>query len=221
MPEKKNNNGDNIITNSGTLYEHYIHMTLDYISRSRSNLLKFEKKCVYQVNEIALTAADCFRAGGKILICGNGGSASDALHIAAELVGRFKMERRALSCIALNANISSVTAISNDYGYDSVFSRQLEAFATPGDIFIGISTSGNSKNVINAFYRAKELGLKTIGFCGASGGIMKHENLCDILLCAPSQETARIQEMHILAGHIICKLIEEILFSGENKRHEK
>ncbi len=218
MNEK--NNGGRLITNSSTSYEHYAHITLDYISRSRNNLAKFEKRCVYQVNETAIAAAECLKRGGKILICGNGGSASDALHIAAELVGRFKMERRGLPCIALNENVSSITAIGNDYGYDNVFSRQLEAFAAPGDLFIGISTSGNSKNIVNAFYRAKELNLKTVGFCGISGGAMKEQNLCDILLTVPSAETSRIQEMHILAGHIICKLVEEILFSGDNDQNE-
>lgn len=210
--------GDKLITNSCTAYEHYAHITLDYISRSRNNLAKFEKRCVYSVNEIALAAAECLKRSGKILICGNGGSASDALHIAAELVGRFKMERRGLPCITLNENISTITALGNDYGYDRVFSRQVEAFAAPGDMFIGISTSGSSKNVVEAFRKARELNLKTVGFCGISGGVMKKEELCDILLSVPSAETSRIQEMHILAGHIICKLIEEILFAGGERR---
>jgi len=220
MEGKKNNekkNGDKLITNSSTAYEHYTHIAMDYISKSRNNLAKFEKRCIFQVHEIARAAADCLKSSNKILICGNGGSASDSLHIAAELVGRFKMERRALPCISLSENISTITAIGNDYGYDEVFSRQVEAFALPGDLFIGISTSGNSKNVINALRKAREMNIKTVGFCGLSGGKMKDENLCDLLLAVPSGETSRIQEMHILAGHIICKLIEEMMFSGGNK----
>lgn len=209
--------GDKLITNSSTAYEHYAHIALDYISRSRANLAKFEKKCVYHVNEIALAAAACLGDSRKILICGNGGSASDALHIAAELVGRFKMERRGLPCITLNENVSTITALGNDYGYDVVFARQVEAFGAPGDMLIGLSTSGNSKNVIEAFKKAREMGISTVGFCGGSGGVMKKEGLCDILLSVPSSETSRIQEMHILAGHIICKLIEEIMFGDGEK----
>jgi len=213
--KKDNRKSDDLITNSSTRYEHYVHLALEYISKSRNNLLKLEKKCIYQINEIAFEMAECLKSGNKILICGNGGSASDALHIAAELVGRFKLERKALPCIALNENVSTLTAIGNDYGYDSVFSRQVEAFGVKGDIFIGISTSGNSKNVVEALKKARLLNLKTIGFTGGNGGAMNAENLCDISLLAPSCETSRIQELHITSGHIICKLVEEILFSAE------
>ena len=149
---------------------------------------------------------DSLKQGGKILIFGNGGSAADAQHIAAELVGRYKLERKGLSAIALSTDTSSLTAIANDYGYEHVFDRQIEALANPEDVAVGISTSGNSSNVINALQLAKNIGCKTIGLSGKSGGDMN--KLCDVNLVIPAKDTARIQEMHILAGHIICHLIE-------------
>ena len=149
---------------------------------------------------------DSLKKGGKILIFGNGGSAADAQHIAAELVGRYKMERKGLSAIALTTDSSSLTAIANDFGYEHVFDRQIEALANTEDVVIGISTSGNSKNVINAIQLAKKIGCKSIGLTGKSGGYMS--KICNINLIIPAQETARIQEMHILVGHIICHLIE-------------
>ena len=150
---------------------------------------------------------DSLKQGGKILIFGNGGSAADAQHIAAELVGRYKLERKGLSAIALSTDTSSLTAIANDYGYEHVFSRQIEALANPEDAAIGISTSGNSSNVINALQLAKNIGCKSIGLTGKSGGDMN--KLCDVNLVIPAKDTARIQEMHILLGHIICHLIEQ------------
>ena len=149
---------------------------------------------------------DSLKQGGKILIFGNGGSAADAQHIAAELVGRYKLERKGLSAIALSTDTSSLTAIANDYGYEHVFDRQIEALANPEDVAIGISTSGNSSNVINALQLAKNIGCKSIGLSGKSGGNMN--KLCDVNLVIPAKDTARIQEMHILVGHIICHLIE-------------
>ena len=149
---------------------------------------------------------DSLKQGGKILIFGNGGSAADAQHIAAELVGRYKLERKGLSAIALSTDTSSLTAIANDYGYEHVFDRQIEALANPEDVAIGISTSGNSSNVINALQLAKNIGCKSIGLSGKSGGDMN--KLCDVNLVIPANDTARIQEMHILVGHIICHLIE-------------
>ena len=149
---------------------------------------------------------DSLKQGGKILIFGNGGSAADAQHIAAELVGRYKLERKGLSAIALSTDTSSLTAIANDYGYEHVFDRQIEALANPEDVAIGISTSGNSSNVINALQSAKNIGCKSIGLSGKSGGDMN--KLCDVNLIIPAKDTARIQEMHILVGHIICHLIE-------------
>ena len=149
---------------------------------------------------------DSLKQGGKILIFGNGGSAADAQHIAAELVGRYKLERKGLSAIALSTDTSSLTAIANDYGYEHVFDRQIEALANPEDVAVGISTSGNSDNVINALKLAKDIGCKSIGLSGKSGGNMN--KLCDVNLIIPAVDTARIQEMHILLGHIICHLIE-------------
>lgn len=145
--------------------------------------------------------------GGKILLCGNGGSAADAQHIAAELTGRYKKEREGLSAIALTTDTSALTAIGNDYGYDYVFSRQCEALARSGDLLWGISTSGNSKNVLNALEKARKIGCKTLGFSGRDGGVMRE--FCDVLLISPSNDTPRIQEMHILMGHILCDLIEK------------
>lgn len=158
--------------------------------------------------EIAANSAiQTLKNGRKILICGNGGSAADSQHIAAELTGRYKRERKGLAAIALTTDTSALSAIGNDYGYEFVFSRQLEALAKKGDLLWGISTSGKSANVVNALKLAKEMGCKTLGFSGRDGGAMKE--LCDILLISPSDDTARIQEMHLLMAHIICDLVEE------------
>jgi len=145
--------------------------------------------------------------GGKILLCGNGGSASDCQHIAAELTGRFLKERRPLPAIALTTDTSALTAIANDYGYAQVFSRQLEALANPGDTLIAISTSGNSENVIGAVNLANSKALRVIGLLGRDGGRLKE--LCDISIVVPSDSTPRIQEAHILIGHTICEGIEK------------
>lgn len=142
----------------------------------------------------------------KILLCGNGGSAADAQHIAAELSGRFKKERKALAGIALTTDTSALTAIGNDYGFDFIFSRQLEAIGKRGDILIAISTSGNSKNVIKAIESARKIGLKIITLTGKKGGVMK--DLGDINIVIPSNNTPRIQEMHIMVGHMICAIID-------------
>ena len=147
--------------------------------------------------------------GGTVFLAGNGGSAADSQHLAAELVGRFKKERRALRSIALTTDSSILTCVANDFGYDQIFSRQLEALARPGDVFIGISTSGSSPNILRAFEMAKSLNLSTIGFFGNDGG--SAQELVDCALVVPSSSTARIQEAHILIGHILCDLIEEEL----------
>jgi len=147
--------------------------------------------------------------GGTLFLAGNGGSAADAQHIAAELTGRFLRERRALRALALHGNSSAITAIGNDYGYDQVFARELSAHARPGDVLIAISTSGNSPNILRAIETARDAGMMIIGLTGETGGKMRL--LCDVCLCAPSQRTARIQEMHITIGHTICELIEERL----------
>ena len=146
--------------------------------------------------------------GKKVLIAGNGGSAADAQHIAAELSGRFVKNRKALPGIALTTDTSALTAIANDYGYDYVFARQVEALAQPGDLFIGISTSGNSNVVLRAFATAREMGCQTIGLSGRDGG--KMNGLCDLNIIVPSDTTARIQEMHILIGHILCQAVDNL-----------
>ena len=173
--------------------------------------LKIAQSTVDLIGESLEIAAnfciDSLNQGGKILIFGNGGSAADAQHIAAELVGRYKVERKGLAAIALTTDTSALTAIGNDYGYDRVFDRQVEALASQGDIVIGISTSGNSANVISALALAKKLDCKTIGLSGISGGEMNV--LCDVNLVVPAEDTPRIQEMHIVIGHTLCHLIEQ------------
>ncbi len=146
--------------------------------------------------------------GNKVLLAGNGGSAADAQHIAAELSGRFVKDRKALPGIALTVDTSALTSIANDYGYNHVFSRQVEALARPGDLFIGISTSGNSQGILNAFLAAKDIGCKTLGLSGRDGG--KMNGICDLNVIVPSNVTARIQEMHILIGHILCKAVDDL-----------
>ena len=160
-----------------------------------------------RVTEILIEA---FKKGNKPLLFGNGGSAADAQHIAAEFVGRFAFNRPALPALALSVNTSAVTAIGNDYGFDLVFSRQIEALGRPGDVAIGISTSGNSANVLDAVTVAKKLGLYTVALTGGSGGKLK--TTADHCLCAPSNETPRIQECHVLIGHIISELVERTIF---------
>jgi len=147
------------------------------------------------------------KLGHKILLIGNGGSAADAQHIAAELTGRYKSERRGLPAIALTTDTSALTAISNDYGYGHVFNRQVEALANQGDLLIGISTSGNSDNIISALEAAKKIGCTTLGMSGKSGG--KMNEVCELNLIIPSNDTPRIQEMHILIGHILCQAVDD------------
>jgi len=155
----------------------------------------------------ALLAA--FRSGRKALFFGNGGSAADAQHLAAEFLGRYLRERRPLPALALHANTSAVTAIANDYGYEQVFSRQLQGLAVAGDVAVGISTSGNSQVILEALTVARKMGVFTIGLTGASGGRMRE--LVDVLIAAPSNETPRIQECHILVGHALCDAVEQAI----------
>lgn len=163
-----------------------------------------------KILQAALLIHNCFRHNGKVILFGNGGSAADAQHLAAEFVGRFKMERDVLPAIALSVNTSIITALGNDYGFDLIFSRQIEAWARTEDIVVGISTSGNSVNVLEGMKKAKELGAKTIGLTGAYGG--KLTEVSDLVIAVPSSETCRIQEGHITIGHIICYVVERILF---------
>ena len=161
------------------------------------------------VEEASRIAIETLKNGNKILLCGNGGSAADAQHIAAELTGRYKTERRGLPGIALTTDTSALTAIANDYGYDRVFDRQVEALANKGDLLIAISTSGNSPNILSAIKTAKEMGCYTIGLSGRDGGAMN--DVCDLNIVIPSDDTPRIQEMHILVGHTICQAIDDAL----------
>jgi D-sedoheptulose 7-phosphate isomerase len=173
-------------------------------------LLLAKTEVVSLIAKTSSLLVDAFRRGNKVLLFGNGGSAADAQHIAAEFVGRFAFDRPALAALALNVNSSAVTAIANDHGFDRVFSRQIEALARAGDVAIGISTSGQSSNVIQALATAKKMRLHTIGLTGFSGkGLTDAVDHC---ICVPSTETPRIQECHILIGHIIAELVEQTIF---------
>lgn len=162
------------------------------------------------IAKVTSVVAEAFRNGNKVLFCGNGGSAADAQHLAAEFSGRFYSDRTPLPSEALHCNTSYLTAVANDYGYDVVYSRMITGIGKKGDVLIGLSTSGNSLNITNALQRAREIGMITVGFTGEGGGKMK--DLCDHLLNVPSNDTPRIQESHITIGHIICQLVEEELF---------
>ena len=175
------------------------------------DLLKSDSGLLAKISEISDVIIECFKSGGKLLICGNGGSAADSQHIATELVSRFFMERKALDAEALTINASTLTAVSNDYSFDKIFSRQVEAKGRGGDVLLGISTSGNSKNVIEAIEVAKNIGLKTISFTGERTDSLMAEK-SDFCLLIPSKSTPRIQEAHILIGHIICEIIEKTIF---------
>lgn len=164
---------------------------------------------VEMIENLAILITNTFKNGGKIVICGNGGSASDALHFAGEIVGRFQKERSSWPAVVLNADIATMTAIANDYGYDNVFARQAEAHLTEKDIFIGISTSGNSENVLRAVEVAKKRGCKTVGLLGKDGGAIG-ENV-DNPLIIKSNKTARVQECHITIIHILCELVEDLM----------
>ena len=158
----------------------------------------------------ATAVTESLRTGNKVLLCGNGGSAADAQHIAAELAGRLRLERRGLPAIALTVNPSVITALANDYGYDMVFARQVEGLGRKGDVLVGISTSGSSTNVLRALETARTAGLVTVGLVGQGTGQMG--GLCDHLIVAPTEDTQRIQEIHIAAGHAICEIVEAALF---------
>jgi len=166
-----------------------------------------------QISQISSLIVEAYRKKKKVLLFGNGGSAADAQHIAGELVGKFKLERKSLPAIALTTNTSIISAIGNDYGFERVFERQIESMVDSKDVVVGISTSGNSENVIKGILKAKEKGAKVIAFTGSSGGKMK--DIVDILLNIPSDNTPRIQEGHITIGHIICGLVEKELFENE------
>lgn len=163
------------------------------------------------VEDSVAAIVTAFKNGNKVLFCGNGGSAADAQHLAAEFSGRFYTDRDALPAEALHCNTSYITAVANDYSYDVIYSRMIKGIGNKGDVLVGLSTSGNSKNIINAFEVAQEKGMVTIGLTGETGGNMKR--VSDLLLNVPSTDTPRIQESHILLGHIICQLVEEQIFN--------
>jgi len=167
------------------------------------------------VLEIGLALARVLREGHKVLFFGNGGSAADAQHLAAELVGRFQLDRPALAGLALTANTSSLTAIGNDYSFEQVFARPMESLGIPGDAAVGITTSGRSPNVARALEVARTRGLVTVVLTGCNGDALRP--LADYLLCIPSSDTARIQEAHILAGHVLCEIVEQELFNGPRR----
>ena len=169
-----------------------------------------DQRLVTEIEKIVLAIADAFKKGNAVYFAGNGGSAADAQHLAAEFSGRFYKDRKALPSDALHCNSSYLTAVANDYSYDVIYARLLEGLAKPGDVLVGIRTSGNSGNIVKAFEMAKTIGVVTVGFTGASGG--KMQPLSDFLINIPSSTTPRIQESHILVGHIICELVEENIF---------
>ena len=189
--------------NKNTFISEYIEKSI----QTKKELLKDHIPGIALVTEVILNA---YHNGNKVIWFGNGGSAADAQHLACELVSRFYFERKALASIALTTNTSELTAIANDYSFEQIFSRQIEALVNSGDVVIGISTSGNSPNVIEGIRTAKKLGAITIAFTGATGG--KLQGIADYLLTVPSDDTPHIQESHIMIGHVLCYLVEKELF---------
>ena len=181
-----------------------------YFEDSANVKLKFIEENEEKLKKAIDVIYNALKDGNKILICGNGGSAADSQHFAAEIVGRFKLERKGMPAIALTTDTSILTAIGNDYGFDRIFERQIEALGKEGDVLVGISTSGNSENVIKAVNKAKEMGIYTIGLLGKSGGKLK--DIVDLALIVPSNDTARIQECHLTIYHVICEEVEKRLF---------
>lgn len=190
-----------------------IYLMTKMIENEMNLHLQTAQKSILEIQSYIYTACimvtDTLALGNKILLCGNGGSAADAQHIAAELTGRYKVKRRGLPAIALTTDASALTAIGNDFGFDRIFDRQVEALAEEGDLLIGISTSGNSANINNALKVAREIECRTIGFSGRDGGGMNR--LCDVNIIVPSDNTPRIQEIHILIGHILCQAVDDLI----------
>lgn len=189
--------------------ENYIKASIE----TKESILH-DSKILKIIDEVADIIVQAYKDGKKVLIAGNGGSAADAQHIAGELVSKFYFDREPLSAISLSTDTSVLTAIGNDYGYENVFARQVRAIGVKGDVFLAISTSGNSKNVVLALEEARKIGLATVGLMGEKACVM--DNLCDYSIKVPSHVTPHIQESHIMVGHIICALVEERIF-GENK----
>lgn len=187
----------------------YVKQLISASIKVKQDLLE-DEKLMQEICTINALLKSRFTSGNKLLLCGNGGSASDAQHIAAEFSGRFKLDRKALFAEALHANGSALTSIANDYGYDEIYSRMLESKGKKDDVLIAISTSGNSENIVKAVAKAKEMGITVIGMTGMNEG--KIDQHCDHLIKVPSDDTPRIQEAHILIGHIICEMVEMKLF---------
>jgi D-sedoheptulose 7-phosphate isomerase len=184
-------------------------------SIATKQLLLSNQEAIEAIAKVSEILVQAFSQGNKVMLFGNGGSAADSQHIAAEFVGRFAFDRPALPALALSVNTSCVTAIGNDYGFDQVFSRQIEAIGRAGDVAIGISTSGNSANVLRGLETARKLGIHTVAFAGCTGGKMK--GVAEYCICAPSNETPRIQECHILIGHVISELAEQTIFHEQGR----
>jgi D-sedoheptulose 7-phosphate isomerase len=195
------------------------HKHLNHVIAVLDEGAELRRKVGRECGELIVAAAnavtECLRSGGKIFFFGNGGSAADAQHLSAEFVGRFVKERQPLPAIALSTDTSFLTAVGNDYGFDQIFIRQIQALGRPGDVAVGITTSGNSPNVVLALKEARARGLKTIGLAGKDGGALR--SAVDIPIIVPSPITARIQECHITIGHLICELMEEDLFPANGK----
>lgn len=194
---------------------------IDQIQKSvdAKNAMLADTELIDRIDKTAGIITSAYRKGNKTLLAGNGGSAADAQHIAGEFVSRFYFDRPGIASIALTTDTSVLTAIGNDYGFDRLFSRQIQAQGVAGDVFIGISTSGNSENIVNALAVCKEKGLVSIGLTGGKHG--KMDELCDVCIKVPSLETPRIQESHILIGHIICCIVEENLFGSMNPKNKQ
>lgn len=197
------------ISNENYAHNDFITDTITQSIAVKEKLLT-DKNLLKNINLVATQCLKTFKNGGKILLAGNGGSAADAQHIAAELVCRLNFERPGLAAMALATNYSVITAAGNDYSFDNVFAREIEANGQPGDVFIAISTSGNSKNIVKAIKVAQKKGIYSVGLCGETGQLIE---LSDCCLSIPSSYTPRIQECHILIGHILCEIIENSLFS--------
>jgi len=180
-----------------------------------SDMFKMTQELTPKILNVVDVCVNCLRKENKIIFCGNGGSASQSQHLSAELVGRYKLERRAMNSISLTVDTSNLTAIGNDYGFENIFSRQLEGIGRAGDVLIGLSTSGNSKNILNAFNVAKKKTITTIALTGRDGGEMT--KIADYSLIVPAQTSAHIQECHLAIGHLICDLIEKGIYGNENK----
>ncbi len=195
-------------------------LTIEYIKKNVQAAVELkqailrDERLLQNILKVAQVCVQALKAGNKLLFAGNGGSAGDSQHLAAEIVGRYKFDRPGLPAIALTTDTSALTAIGNDYGYEAVFERQVQALGKAGDVFFGITTSGNSKNVLRALERARELKIITVGLAGSGGAIQR---LCDHCLSVPSADTARIQECHIMIGQIICGYIEETMFPDHKR----